>query len=472
MPRLIAPATNQLDTRNILNTIRTYSPSNYQAAVSNLPANYQFKDVVKMGEIICGSPALSNDFMQTLINRIALAVVQAMTFNNKYRQLKKGYLEFGELVEDIFVEICELYPFEPENAEIVELKNWPNDVRTAFYAKNFSGQYRRSISMDQLKYAFTSYNGVATLMDYLIRSMYVAMEYDDMLCVKYLIIKKYTKGQIAAVQMPANSTLDDDVAMARGMVGVLEFPKTDYNMAHVRNTTPIDHLIMIRPALYGGQVDVKVDAMAYNLGKVEFLGRIITIDDFTTFDNARFAKLQAKSNQMEPVTDEELALMSNVKYMFFDDRWFQIYDNLIRFTSKQVASGLRWNNFLTHEGTIAASMFYNAIAFVDSAAVVTLPASVTCTVQLKEQTADGIVFTLVHNVDVPSAQPAIVSLVNTADSATKFIGITPDGIVAMQSDSEGTTLQLSINGTMYTAAAAITPETEQGAKITFNKAAA
>lgn len=467
MAKLIASPTNALDTRNIANVIRNYSSTLYQTAVSNLPENYTYKDVMKLGETILGAPALANEFIGTLVNRVALAVVQAMTFNNKYKQLKKGYLEFGELVEDIFVGICELYPFEPEKAEVNELKNWPNDVRTAFYAKNFSAQYRNSISMDQLKYAFTTQDGLKNLVDYLIQSMYTAMEYDDMLLVKYLIIKKFTKGEIATITIPAGSKTDDEVAMYRGIVEALGFPKKDYNAARVLNTTPIDHMIMIRPAMYGGEVDVKVDAVAFNLSKTEFLGRILSIDDFTTFDNERFAKIVKHSNSMEPVTDEELALMAKVKTFIFDDRWFQIYDNLIRFTSTPVNSGLRWNNFLTHEGTVAASLFYNAIAFVDSGTNTALPETVTITVQSKTVKEDGTVFTLVNTVDTPTAQPTIVQFANTTDSATKFIGITPEGIVAMPTGSAGTTLVLEINGKAYKANAPLTPETEQGVQLTF-----
>ena len=55
-------------------------------------------------------------FINALVNRIAIVKVQSATFNNPYSILKKGYLEFGETVEDIFVSIAKAVDYTPEKA--------------------------------------------------------------------------------------------------------------------------------------------------------------------------------------------------------------------------------------------------------------------------------------------------------------------------------------------------------------------
>ena len=40
--------------------------------------------------------------------------VQSATFNNPYSVLKKGYIEFGETIEEIFVGIAKVVEYTPE----------------------------------------------------------------------------------------------------------------------------------------------------------------------------------------------------------------------------------------------------------------------------------------------------------------------------------------------------------------------
>ena len=96
-------STLNASTLDILNVIRANAPLEYQSAV---PQVASVDDIPVVGEIIYGSPALSNTFINALLNRIALVRIQSATFNNPYRDLKKGYLEFGETIEDIFVGIA------------------------------------------------------------------------------------------------------------------------------------------------------------------------------------------------------------------------------------------------------------------------------------------------------------------------------------------------------------------------------
>ena len=108
MPRRIAMSTLNASTLDILNTIRENASQAYQASV---PSISDVRDIPKVGEALWGYPNLANEFLSALINRIASVRVKSATFNNAYAQLKKGYLEFGETVEEVFVQIAKAREF-------------------------------------------------------------------------------------------------------------------------------------------------------------------------------------------------------------------------------------------------------------------------------------------------------------------------------------------------------------------------
>ncbi len=99
---------------HILNTIRQNASMEYQNLV---PEVTKASDIPKVGEVLYGYPALANQFLSTLVNRIASVRVKSATFNDDYVELKKGYLEFGETVEEVFVSIAKAREFSAEKAE-------------------------------------------------------------------------------------------------------------------------------------------------------------------------------------------------------------------------------------------------------------------------------------------------------------------------------------------------------------------
>ena len=103
MARRIAISNLNASTLDILNTIRANASAEYQQYV---PEVTKATDIPKVGEVLYGYPAFANQFINALVNRIALVRVKSATLNNDYAEMKKGYLEFGETVEEVFVNIA------------------------------------------------------------------------------------------------------------------------------------------------------------------------------------------------------------------------------------------------------------------------------------------------------------------------------------------------------------------------------
>lgn len=132
MPRRIAQTTLNASTIDILNVIRQNASYDYQ---QNVPVVTQATDIPKVGEVIYGTPAYANQFINALVNRIAAYRVKSATFNNPYSVLKKGYIEFGETIEDIFVGIINAVDYSAEKGAQREFKRSMPNIRSVFHTK-------------------------------------------------------------------------------------------------------------------------------------------------------------------------------------------------------------------------------------------------------------------------------------------------------------------------------------------------
>ena len=70
MARRIAQTTLNASTIDILNVIRQNASYDYQ---QNVPAVQTANDIPKVGEVIYGTPAFANQFINALVNRKSLA---------------------------------------------------------------------------------------------------------------------------------------------------------------------------------------------------------------------------------------------------------------------------------------------------------------------------------------------------------------------------------------------------------------
>lgn len=474
MARRVAVNTLNASTIDILNTIRANASYEYQSSV---PAITKENEIPKVGEVLYGYPALANQFINALVNRIALVRVNSATFNNAYANLKKGYLEFGETVEEVFVAITKARPFSAEKAEQRELKRSLPDVRSAFHTMNWRVQYPVTIQDQDLQQAFLSVNGVQDLIAKIVDAVYTAAEYDEYLLFKYLMIKAISHGKMYPMSFDATD-LKNGAKVFRGMSNQLTFMSDKYNASGVPTTTPKESQYIFMDSMFNAAYDVDVLASAFNMDKADFMGKLHLIDDWTTFDSDRFSEIMAESDAIEEITAEELALMSNVKAVLIDEEWFQIYDNNNKFTEKYVASGMYWNYFYNVWKTVSSSPFSNAIVFVDDAATITAPNTFTVHVNSKDESEEAITFTF--DVDTSDENPTLAntnySFVQTEALTEEGIAVHKYGAVIIPASKSATeiVLTMEVDGVVYdnsTEGTKLTGATAVDTAITMTKKA-
>lgn len=468
MAKRIAQSTLNASTIDILNVIRQNASYDYQ---QNVPEVETATDIPRVGEVIYGTPAFANQFINALVNRIASVRVQSATFNNPYSILKKGYLEFGETVEDIFVGIAKAVDYTPEKGAAREFKRTLPDVKSAFHVMNWRVMYPITIQDEDLKQAFLSLDGVTDLIAKIVDQVYTAAEYDEFLLFKYLLIKAISHGKLYPESIGDGTDLKEAAVAFRGASNLLPFMSSEYNESHVKTTTPKDRQVIFMDAKFNAQFDVNVLASAFNMEKADFMGRLFLIDNWTSFDNDRFDVIRANSDGLEEVTSAELALLSDVKAVIMDDKWFQVYDNNNKFTEKYVASGLYWNYFYHVWKTISYSPFANAICFVLSTADTALPASIDVEITSKDVSDTATVFTLDASVDGASLSPNTAQFVQTQALTTAGIAVQKYGALIIPESAKATaiTLSLSLNGTMYETATTINADSTVGTTVTMTK---
>ena len=468
MARRIGNSTLNASTIDIINVIRQNASYDYQ---QNVPEVATANDIPKVGEIIYGTPAFANQFINALVNRIAIVRVQSATFNNPYSILKKGYIEYGETVEDIFVSIAKAVDFNVEKAAKREFQRTIPDVRSAFHVMNWRVMYPVTIQDEDLRQAFLSIEGVQNLIAKIVDGVYTAAEYDEFLLFKYLLIKAISHGKMYPTSIGTGADLSEAAVQFRGTSNLLPFMSSEYNEVGVKTNTPKARQVIFMDAMFNAQFDVNVLASAFNMDKADFIGRLFLIDNWTDFDNERFDIIRANSDGIEEVTADELALLANVKAVILDDNWFQVYDNNNKFTEKYVASGLYWNYFYHTWKTVSNSPFANAVVFVTSAADVALPATVTVHVDAKDESDVATVFTISADFEEAGLNPQNVNFVQTEALTTAGIAVQKYGGLIIPTSQVGTdiTLVAEINGTTYTAATTINGSTEVDATVTLNK---
>lgn len=361
MAKRIGLTTLNASSVDVINTIRQNASPEYQQYV---PAITNEIEIPKVGEALFGYPALANQFISTLVNRIAAVRIKSANFNNMWSDLKKGYLGFGETVEESFVSMAKAREFSVEKAESREFKRTIPDVKTAFHSINWRVQYPVTIQDRDLRQAFTSAEGVNDLIAKITNTVYTGNEYDEMLLMKYLIIKAATHGKMLSVAVDSSDVKNLGVAF-RGYSNIFQFMSDKYNEAGVWTVTPIGDQCIFMDAMFNAQYDVDVLSAAFNMDRATYTGALHLTDNWTTFDNKRFDEIKAGSDMIEDVTAEELAAMANVKAVLLDREWFQLYDNLSEMSETFVSSGLYWNYFYNVWKIVSSSPFSNAVVFVD-----------------------------------------------------------------------------------------------------------
>lgn len=320
---------------DILNAIRNSASQTYQDRVPVATQN----NIKEVGNPIITFEAIQNEFLHALVNRIGRVLITSKSYENPLKRFKKGILEYGETVEEIFINIARAHEFDPNVAENEVFKREIPDVNAAFHRLNVKNFYKTTISNEQLRQAFLSTEGVSDLIARIVDSLYTGSEFDEFLIMKEMLADGINNGEFYAITVP-EPTADkahEIVTTIKGISNKLEFMSNIYNPMGVVTHSKKRNQILIVDAAFDAVIDVNVLASAFNMDKAEFMGQRILIDDFSD--------------------------TTGVVAAIVDESWFMVFDNFIGFTENYNGQGLYWNYFYHVWKTYSKSPFANAVLF-------------------------------------------------------------------------------------------------------------
>lgn len=426
------PTTSNLtsSSADILNAIRNSASANYRDYV---PAAQPTQESVReIGAVIMQYPVLQNEFLSALVNRIGRVLITSKMFSNPWNVFKQGMLEFGESIEEIFVNIAKPFQYDPSVAENRVFAREIPDVRAAFHIMNYQKYYKATIQNDQLRQAFLSWQGITDLIAKIVDAMYTGANYDEFLTMKYLLAKHILNGELYASQIPTvqTSNMKSIVSTVKGVSNNLEFMTSKYNLAGVAAYTEKDKQYVIVNSDFDATMDVEVLASAFNMSKADFMGHRVLIDSFGSLDNDRLALLFANDSNYVPLTDAEKAALDAVPAVLVDAQWFMIFDNLVNFTEQYNGEGLYWNYWFHVWKTFSISPFANAVVFVPGAPSIT---SVTVSPTSASSAAGQTVLFSATVVTQNFASKAVNWTLD--DDAAKYASISPLGVLVIGADA-------------------------------------
>lgn len=330
-----------------------------------------------IGEYIMSYEPYMNAYITALVNRIARVIVTSRVWKDKWAVFEMGKLDYGETVEEIFVNIAKPHSYDPAKAETQVFKREIPDVRAAFHSMNYQKFYKVTISNDQLRQSFLSYYDMNELIARIVDSLYTGMNLDVFLTKKYMLAREAINGGIyTVVTKPISgdgADPDDAITKYRQYTNNLEFLKTLYNRAGVRNSTPISDQIIIVPNEAEATLGVKVLAAAFNLSEVDYISKRIPVDsfEFDADDEARLAELFANDSTYKPFTDEEKQALQLISAVKLAKDWFMCFDNFEQFTENYNGEGVYWQYFFHVWKTFSVSPFANAVLFTSQVSEIT-----------------------------------------------------------------------------------------------------
>ena len=357
---------------------------------SEIDLPVQGESIVPIGKIIVDNERYKNAFLNT-INVIGLTIIKDNMWENPWDSFtEKGFLNRGQSIREIFVDIADVYDYNStKNSPTNFLNNVVPNVLQYIHSVNYQKYYKTTTSDEEISMAFESDEGIFNLINKVIQSLYRGYEYDKYIVEKYMLCKRMVDGTTTAVYINDYATLTprERVEFMKSYSNKLGFMSPNYNPAGVRVATPFDRQYLLMNTDFEPQLTTSVIATSFFRNDAEFRTNGALIDGFGNHDAARLTELLG--SQYVPFTSDELAILEKVPAVLFGYDFFQVWNYALdrnaetRSTMFFNPESLKTNHWLHTWKVISTSPFENIISFVQDAPSITSvtvsPASATIT---------------------------------------------------------------------------------------------
>lgn len=323
------------DNITVLNTIWENGTTLYQERIPVATKD----NITAVGNAILSYTATTNEFLDALVNRISLVMVSNKMANNKLAIFKKGMIEFGSDIEEIFTSMASANPFNVGVSETELFKRVPPDVRSIFHRVNREDFYKVTIEEAQIKRAFLNNDGLGKLTTSIMESLYSGDNYDEYVLMKELVTQY--DPHFKAIEVPKvadQSTAQDFFRAVKQTSTDMTFMSDNFNAQGVMQRSEKNEQVLLLHKNVETYLNTDLLAWVFNTKNMNFDTQIVTLDDFGS--------------------------LGGVQAVLVDKDWFMVYDKLFQTTNQYNAQGLYFNYWLHHHQILSTSQFQNAVKFV------------------------------------------------------------------------------------------------------------
>ena len=418
----------------VLNAIRNAIGGEYYAGVPE--ATDTTASIKEVGQAVLAYQSRRNAFVETLVNRIGFEAIKLRQYQNPWAMFKKGFLDYGETVEEIFVNLCEVRGYDPSQGATRVLQANKPSISVAFHAMNVQLEYPVTVSEKQLRQAFTGPEGLFKLVDGIVGNMYTSMNYDELLLMKYLIATLALNGELPKVTIstPSSATAAAIATTIKGISNDFEFMKDKFTMSGNKNFCLKEDQYLIEQNEFNAIQDVNVLATSFHMDKAEFMGHEVLMDDLADIDNARLAKILDRDPDFVAFNATQLGYLGKIRALLCSKEFFQVYDELQEMTEFHNGAALSWNYWLHKWQTVSASPFECVCLLTDQASAVS---AITVTLDAASMSAAGLngATAAVTSTGFASKRVTWSLTVGTgtaADLTNGLIGIDQNGVITLK----------------------------------------
>lgn len=340
-------------------------------------ANETESGFLMAGQYILAEQNRRNAFVNTLMNKIFMQVIQTVAFYSEWeRYTEKGILEYGETIEEIYVGLVksEHYEWTTDVNETVKklFSKRPQEIASAYHAINFEEMYPVTITRTELRKAFMSSSKMEDFIRAKTEAAYTSYRYDNYLMCKYMLYRLALNGMIQNNEIPAISkqTADDAVIAIKAAILDSQNIRTTNTLSKLPQSMQRRKAVVIRNTTFGATIDVASLAQAFNLQYAEYADRQLTIDGFSAEENERISHIlnhdEVNNPGYQAFTQEELDMIPLIDAFVVDEDFFLNYMYLFEMDNAYDGAERYWNYFLHVWKIFSVSPFKTVYMFTHS----------------------------------------------------------------------------------------------------------
>lgn len=377
------------DVSVILNAIRETASSAYQTAVPMATAT----NIQDVGKAVLGLPSSEKNEFINAVNKIGLTLIDTPAFENPFIFLRKGTLEYGSTIEDLFIEMARPHNYIagtregddiPDQFEIFKAIN-----HAGFYSTQLERQYAQTYHEADMRRAFYSPEGLGRFIAGMAQAQASGENVDDYRMTVALMARQAEKaisetghahkGRVKLITLynatakgtetpvTADNCMEDKDFLQfmsnqfKKWSNRLTHIRKDLNIAGVENFIPkaSQRIMMLQDVQ--ADLDTNLFAWAYNQNRLE-IGGFDEIDSW--YSIGADATTPTPTSMPESINVKSLvATSTKVLAVIYDPNMIKIYNKFRIADTAKNARGHYYTTFTTVADIYAASPFTNFVVF-------------------------------------------------------------------------------------------------------------